>query len=407
MKRLRRLGGLFGLAFSQLRQDRARTVFAVLGVTFAVLSVTLFIGVGFGVQSTGEQMLDKAQGDLWVSGGPVEVQPSSVGGFQNPIVESHTLSEDIEDVRGVDRAVPMSFQVVYVSTNTSAFQETIGAGLDGGPVTSEGSGFRGPSTHYANGAYDGPMTNQVIVGPETAEKYDLEINDTLYIGGTISNAKQNEFTVVGVSSTFSSLLGTDTVVLRLGELQTLTGTAYADSATLISVAVSDDADEGAVKDAIENAHPDLTVRTNREQFVALLERQAVVIAAGVSLAVLAVFSGTVLSLNLVLSLLYAQRTELTVYRAIGGSRWSLLTVALVEVLCIALVGTGLGLVLTIPAAQGLSSVAAALTGFQGLVQVPLLGYVLGSGVALVFGIVGTAIAIRQFFVSEITRVLGQ
>jgi len=88
MSRLRTYAGLVWIALRQLRSDRMRTVLAVIGVTLAVLSVTLLTGVGAGVISTGNQMFDDSGRDLWVSGGPIEVAPGSVGGFQNPIPNS-------------------------------------------------------------------------------------------------------------------------------------------------------------------------------------------------------------------------------------------------------------------------------------------------------------------------------
>jgi len=58
MSRLRTYAGLVWIALRQLRSDRMRTVLAVIGVTLAVLSVTLLTGVGAGVISTGNQMFD-------------------------------------------------------------------------------------------------------------------------------------------------------------------------------------------------------------------------------------------------------------------------------------------------------------------------------------------------------------
>jgi len=48
MSRLRTYAGLVWIALRQLRSDRMRTVLAVIGVTLAVLSVTLLTGVGAG-----------------------------------------------------------------------------------------------------------------------------------------------------------------------------------------------------------------------------------------------------------------------------------------------------------------------------------------------------------------------
>jgi len=127
--------------------------------------------------------------------------------------------------------------------------------------------------------------------------------------------------VVGISPTFENFLGTGTVTTRLSELQTLTGNAYDDSATLITIQTTPGADREAVRDDLAAQHPDYTFRTNQEQLVSLLERQAVVLAAaGASLVILGIVAGGILSLNLLLSLIYVQRKPLAVLRAVGATR---------------------------------------------------------------------------------------
>ena len=392
MKRTRRTAGLVGLAHRQLASDRARTLFAIAGVAFAVLSVTLLFGVGAGVVQTGETLLDNADADLWVSGGPVEFQPGSVGGFQNPVVDAHATADEMQTHDDVRLAIPFGLQTAYVSADGEEFDTLVASGTpDSGPLRTydEGGGFSGSDTHYADGDYDGEMTHEAVVSSTMAEHYDLSVGDTLYVGGTISAAQRNEFEVVGISPTFEQFVGGQTVTIRLSELQTLTGTTYDDRATLITVALEDGADTDAVKAELEAAHPEFTVRTNEEQFRAVLERQVLVIAGGVSLVALAVLAGMVLSLNLFLSLIYQQREEFAIYRALGGSRSSTIAVAVIQATVIASAGCLLGLALSPPLALAIDHVAVTLTGFEGLVQIPTEGYLVGAGVAFGFGLVGT------------------
>jgi len=398
MRRTNRLGGLVGLALRQLASNRARTAFAVVGVAFAVLSVTLLFGVGTGVMETGEQLLTDSEQDLWVSGGPIDIQPGTVGGFQNPLVDAHAVAAEMEAREEVRAAVPIGLQTVYVSTDSEEFDTVVGSGAPtGGPLVDlqAGDGFNGSNTHYADGNYDGPMTHQVIVDPATAEQYNLSVGDTLHVGGTITDAQRNQFEVVGISGTFRQFVGTQTVTLRLSELQTLTGTAYDDRATLVTVRLEDGADVEAVKADLEAAHPEYNIRTNSEQLTAILERQAAVIAGGLSLVALAVLSGMLLSLNLFLSLVYQQREQLAVFRAIGGSRASTVGLTLLQGAFIAAAGCALGLALTPVLAATIDGVAAALTGFEGLVRVPLRAYLAGTGVAAGFGVLGTVAGVLR------------
>ena len=403
MKRPRAVLGIIWIALRQLRSDRMRTILAVTGVALAVLSVTLLTGVGAGVIATGDELFEESDRDLWVSGGPIEVAPGSVGGFQNPVPNAHSLADDIAKHEEVDSAVPMAFQVVYVSTDGEEFETTMGSGVPGtgGSVSiEEGEGFTGADTHYGDGAYDGEMTHQAVIAPETADEFDLEVGDTVYVGGTIGNARQNEFEVVGISSTFANFLGTGTVTIRLSELQTLTGNAYDDSATLITIQTSPGADREAVRDELAAEFPEYTFRTNEQQLVSLLERQAVVLAAGASLVVLGVVAGAILSLNLLLSIIYVQRDSLSVLRAVGATRTGVVGIAITQAICIATVGYILAVGATPVMARLLDQLALTVTGFEGLMQVPTYAY--GAGVAVAFGFAVLGAVIGAWRVTRIT-----
>lgn len=194
--------------------------------------------------------------------------------------------------------------------------------------------------------------------------------------------------MVGISPTFENFLGTGTVTTRLSELQTLTGNAYDDSATLITIQTTPGADREAVRDDLAAQHPDYTFRTNQEQLVSLLERQAVVLAAGASLVILGIVAGGILSLNLLLSLIYVQRKPLAVLRAVGATRRGVVGVAIVQALVIATSGYLLGIGATPVLAMVLDQIALTVTGFEGLVQVPQYAYLAGAGVAFGFALIG-------------------
>ncbi|MEZ3169660.1 ABC transporter permease [Halorubrum sp. RMP-47] len=405
--RLRQVRGQVWIAFRQLRWDKTRTVLAVIGIALAVLSVTLLAGVGTGVTETGNELFNEADRDLWVTGGPIALSPGSVGGFQNPVPNAHSVATQIEQHEDVQTAVPLAFQVVYVSTDGEEFETIVGSGTPaaGGSVrVTAGEGFRGPDTHYADGTYSGNFTHQALVSPELADQLNLTVGDTVHAGGTISDARANEFEVVGISPTFSNFLGTATVTLRLSELQTLTGNAYDDSATMITISTVDGVDREAVRSDLAATYPEYTFRTNQEQFVALLQQQAVVLAAGTSLVVLGVVAGGMLSLNLLLSLVYIQRAPFSVLRATGATRRSVAGIAIVQAISIAFGGYLLGAALTPPLAAALDWLAFTVTGFDGLVQVPPLAYLAGGAIAGGFALLGGLLGVWR--VTRVTSARG-
>ncbi|RLM84003.1 ABC transporter permease [Halobellus sp. Atlit-38R] len=392
---LSKLRAVIGIAIQQLRHDRGRTILAVLGICLAVLSMTLLGSVGLGVVETGQEKFDASGRDLWITGGAVQLAPGAGGGFENTLYDAHNVSSEVEQRDAVQTAVPMAFQTVYVSPNGSDFDTLIGTGAParGGSVQiTRGNGFSSRDIHYADGTYNGTMTHEVVISPQTAELYNVGVNDTLYIGGTIGNARNNEFRVVGISPTFSQFLGTPTVIVHLSELQEITGTTANDKATMITIDVQDSASIAAVESDIQSAYPEYQVRTNREQLQATLERQAVLLAAGGSLVILAAIAGIALTTNLLLSLVYQQRRTLAALRAQGAAASTLVGVVGTQALLLGVGGGVLGAVLTVPAIRVLNIVAEAVVGFENVVSIQpwiLLG---GIVIALLIGIIGALTA---------------
>lgn len=398
---LARFRALVGVAGAQLRHDRLRTLLAVLGVAMAVLATVLLVSVGTGVVETGQQKFDQSGRDLWVTGGPVELRPGSAGGFQNTLVDSHAVADNISAREDVATAVPMSFQTVYVGRNTSDYRTLVGAGAParGPSVTiTDGRPFQNRDVHYANGSYDGPMTHEVVIDRRTARLLNVSVNDTLYIGSTLATARENEFTIVGVSPTYSRFVGAPTVTLHLSELQEVTGTTASDRATFISVRLQDDANVSAVESELQAQYPSYSIRTNREQLQATLEEKVTVIASGVSLVLLAVVAGILLTMNLQLSFVYQRRETFAALRALGTSSSSQVVVVLVNTLLIGVLGSAVGIGLAVPATWLLNWVAATVSGFQNVVsltpRILLGGFVAAILVSLLSAVAASVYLLR-------------
>lgn len=394
MGRLARLRGVLGVAVRQLRHYRVRTLLAVLGVLLAVVLMTVVGGLGYGLTSTGHEAIDYLNRDLWVSGGPVTFAPGGVGGVDNPIEDAHGLTDRLEREPGVERAQALAFQTVYVSTNTSEFDTVVGVGATGG-LSSAGvraEEFTAGDVHYANGSYEGPMTHEVVVDPQTAARYDLEVGDTLYVGGTIVEARKNAFTVVGVSNTFSRFLAAPTVAVHLSELQEVSGTTGTDGAAIVAVTTTKGTSVRAVERRLERRYPGYEFRTNDEQVRAIVGDQAAVVAAAVTLAVLAVVVGVVLVVNVLALLVHQQRRQLAALKAAGVSSRSLVGVVVWQGLGIGLVGGLLGVAATPPIVDALNRVAETLSGFPNLAKTPPWLLAGAAGLAVVMGLLGSGVA---------------
>ncbi len=362
----------------------------------AVLASVLLVSVGIGVVETGQQKFDQAGRDLWISGGPIEIQPGSVGAFENSIVGAHQLEAQLNAREDVATADPFVFQAVYISQNGSQFDSVIGVGAASTPnaiPVSKGRAIKRGDIHYGDGNYNGPMVHEVIIGQRVADRYNVSVGDTLYIGATASVARQNEFTVVGISNMYSSTVGAATVVMPPSELQEIAGLTASDRAAMITVKLKDGASVTETKAELERAYPEYTIRTNQEQLRATLADQAIVIASGASLVLLAIIAGVLLLMNLQLSFVARYRETFGALTALGTSQSSLVLVIVTNTLCIGLLGGLLGVALAWPGVWALNQVTVAITGFENVVslsdRILLGGVAVSIGISLIGGIAAT------------------
>ena len=368
----RRLRTTGALAAAQLRHDRTRTAVAVVGIAVAVLATTLLAGGGLGVVAVGTQQFDAADRDLWVTGGSVGLTPAGGGGFENTIHDSHEVAAEIESHEGVQTAAPMAFQTVYISENGSSYDTIIATGVTatGSAVSvTEGEGFHGKDTHYANGSFDGPMSHEVIVDRRTADAYNLSVNDTVHLGGTTSAADDNEFTVVGISPTISEFLGAPTVTVRLSELQTITGATGTDPATMIPITLEDGADPEAVQADLQAEYPEYEVRTNEEQLESVLGEQMTILVGGGMLVVVALATGTALTVSMLALFVYHHRPELSTLAALGISRGTVAAFVVAQGFLLGVTGWLVGVALTLPLARLVNAAVESVVGFDGLIVI--------------------------------------
>lgn len=392
---LSRTAGAVGIAVSQLRSQPARTVLVTFGVALAVLAAMLLASVGMGVLATGEQQFESADRDLWVTGGPMQLSPDGDSVVENSLHNSHALAEDIQQHDEVETAAPISFEAVYVGSEQDDLQLVTGVGLTGtheGLDVLEGEDLPGDSSHYDGGTYEGEMSREVIVDPRTADLLDVEVGDTIYLGGSAAAASEQEFTVVGVAPDYGQLLGTPTVTLHLSELQTVSGAAGTDRASLIAVAVEDGTDPEAVQSELEAEFPDHEVRTNQEQLVSILGDNAVVVASALVLVVLAVLAGVALTANLLALSVTSQSETLAALQAVGLSRQTLVIIVATQGLVLGALGWIVAAVLTAPAVSLLNRVATMVVGYEDLLLVPDWLYTLGAAIGFGVGIGGAVVA---------------
>ena len=236
------------------------------------------------------------------------------------------------------------------------------------------------------------MTHEVIVDRRVAEGMNASVGESMHLGGSLATAREHDFTVVGVSPTFSNMLGTPTVVLPLDEFHRVTGSTETEPATFIVVTLHDDADPGAVAGDLRASHPELSVRTNEQQLEAVLGEQVLVLVAGVALVALAFVTGLLLTAHVLALLVHQQHATFAALAAQGCSRLTIGAVVAWQGLAIGCLGALVGVAATPPAVAALNAATAAVVGYEGLVVVAPRLLAAGGGLAVAVGTLGAVVA---------------
>jgi len=383
------------LAGAQLRHYRVRAMLAVLGVAVAVLAAVVLVSLGYSVHTVGEAGVNRIGADLWATAGPTTFAPGAAGGIDNRLTGAHTVASEVDSQEDVADARAIAFQTVYVGTEPGEYETIIGAGTTGDGAafeTTAGESFSSGDTHFANGSYDGPMSGEALVDRQAAEKLGVGVGDTIHVGGTVVAADEHTFEVVGISNDVRRYMGAPTVMLHLSELQTVTGTTRNDPASTVVIRTTDEGDTETVREEVDATYPDLTVRTNREQLKAVLSQRSLVLAAGVSLIVLAVVTGLALVANVFGLLVYQQRRQLAALKASGVRSGTLVKTVFAEGLAVGALGALLGLSAVTPAVTGLNVAVEYVVGFEDIISAPWWAFPAGFGVAVGVGVLGSVVA---------------
>ncbi|SER91070.1 ABC transporter permease [Natrinema salaciae] len=385
-----RTRAVLGLAAAQLRRSPGRSALTVLAVTLAVLSVTVLASLGVGVVEKGEEGLDNANRDIWISSDPVDPAAS---GTENPIVGAHGMAAELTARDDVQSASPIAMYDVYLGSNESDLQRRPAVGVQethDGFDFHAGRGFEVDEETATSPPPEEPEVGEIVLDPRVADELNVSVGDTVHVGTSRQTAGEYEFTVVGISDYYSQYLGSPAMTVPLGDLQAVAGTSGTDRATFVTADVTDDADRAAVADDLDREYPEYDVRTSDEQVSSMIEERTIVLASGATLVGLAVVGGVVLTANLFALVAHQQREQLAALRAIGLSRRLLAGTIGAQGLVIGLLGGLVGIAATPLAVMGLNRFSASVLGFERLLRTTTGIYAGGFALALV---VGTLVAL--------------
>lgn len=406
---IRAIPALVGLGVSRVLgrltgPTPGRTVVCCFGVAAAIAVLVIVTGVSLGLAGSGTVASEDV--DYWIvpdDGGagstPLAYEASRLGAV-------HPTTARIAADDRVDYATPVAIRPVRLEphgTDADVYVLLLGivAPPDGREVAGLETGALSPGDpHYANGSFDGPWTDDLVVSEGVTDQLGVGPGADVTAGDSDRN-----FTVRAVAEGEVSL-GAGTVpvgLVHLSELQAVTDTSGSDQADQILVSPGD----ASVRGQLEGLYPRTSVVT-RSGFSRLSAESsslpfAMALAAGlVSLGIGVAFVATMMGLELT-----ATRQSLAVLGAVGFSGRSVALVLVVETVTVALLGGVVGVALGWLGIVGLNAGVAAWLDLPSAATFDpvLAGYGLVAAVVVALLSVGYPlyIAWRTELLPELTR----
>jgi putative ABC transport system permease protein len=412
----------WSIRWRSLRHRTAQTFLAVAAIAAAVALPVVLLSVGGGVYSHELSTIEQA-------GFSISIDTAADHG----IADAHALSKQIDAISGVAVASPIlsvavdlflpqgtAVPVLAEGVIPAAFTATQSAADRALLPSSVTLGDPEDTTHYANGTYGGPSSDQLLLSTPLLQTLNISAGATVSLAPAVNGSTGTPFTVEGGFGLPPGLLGPSPVfiaLLPLSQLQSLVGFARSSSG-----AVLDDADSiqvamvpalaaspGAVQRVaaeIQTLVPYYSVTSLLQQTTEIQGAQAVITGFYVGLSSVGLIVGLLFLVIILLRRVEQERQSIGIRRAIGVPSWMVAQGIIIEALGLTLGGVAVGVtagyvVVTALARYGSGTVAdiASLAVFN---PVTLAGL----GVALVgLALLASVLPVRRALALSLPEVL--
>lgn len=351
---MRRVRGSRG----RLRHARLQTVLTALGLAVAVALPVILISVGDGVASHELAQLESSAFQITVS-----------AAGEHGIHHAHALARSVGALADVGSVSPVLSMSIDLFPPGQAAVPLLAEGVEPGPFLAtlppeEVAFFPHPLplgdpldlTHWANGSYTGPATDEIMVSGPIAHADHLSVGETVLLSAVPNRTQGQSYTLTGIFGLTNALLAPTAAfaaLLPLSDLQLLTGNAVGwtgsevDAADTVEVGLAG----AAATDPAAVARVAGVIQSDYRYYAVSTESQAIAQeegAAGILEGFYWALSGVALAVGLLfLALVLVRRVEqrrtaIAVARALGQPAVQIARELAGEALRLAAVGTALG-----------------------------------------------------------------
>ncbi|TMT87431.1 ABC transporter permease [Haloterrigena sp. H1] len=412
-RRHSRWAGLIGLTVSRWWKratgtTAGRIVSTVAAVALTIAFLLVVTGIALALADGGVTATD----DATVSITPEEQSTlSSVDGVEGPrLGATNERASEIRTHDGVAHASPVLIETGRLEAANGDPQTVrlVGVVPDDEPRTVAGlptDRLEAGDTHYANGSYDGPRADRIVLSRTAADRLGASAGDELAVSqGPIESTEPSvTVTVTAVTEIEGGGSGVPVALVHASELQSLSGAADGELADRVVIWGEPDAARSAATDAYLDASVAVAGTTDPTAlFEDGLAFATSVIALVVGVTICASFVATTMGMTV-----DEDRRMLAVLESIGIATRGRLAVIAISTGITTLVGSVVGVGLGAAAIAGVNAVAGMTVAPGAVAQFHPLFVPYGIAVALLSGLVAVpyplAVAARTSVLAEVGR----
>ncbi|MCZ3365939.1 MULTISPECIES: ABC transporter permease [Methanobacterium] len=324
---------MLDVAFKDFKAKKGRAAMCIIGVMACVLLIGVVNLVLF-------EMEDGLKGDLGTVNGKLFFEKNGTSYPPVGSIITESLGKEVLDRKVVDsqKSTLALFASLEESSTDNSFTPTVIVGLTPGKEQA----FIENTTINGTGSLVGQSSNAVILGSETAKKYNVTVGDTFKV-------KDNKFKVIGVMSKVGSgwpLTIDSSMVMSLSHAQDIS-----DRPDLISTVIIKPKAQYSAQDAennLQDAYPKYSIYSENDTQKTIDNNlsQIKIFMNMISLFIFIV--SMILIMNVMMMSVKEKTREIGTMRAIGTKRRSIMALIIYESLILSFIGGVIGILLMSP-----------------------------------------------------------
>lgn len=322
---------IYTVSRREIFERKSRSMLTILGIAVGVATIVALLSIGFGMQEQIRKSLDKILGAGFIVINENQLIFSTGGQLDA------SLAREIKRIKGVDAAVPILSEHVYIPKYSILPISVMGVDPQEADKIS--------NVELASGRDWLPKDEgklSAVVGYSIADALDLKPGDTLKVRLDVEGEKYVTLRVIAVAKPTGFGDQDQTIYLPYSTVEKLYG-EYG-KATMILVKLEDERYADSVKTQIEKRFKGLRVVEKKFLMEGVSQIMGTINSVLLGLGAISLLVGGLGVMNTIMTSVLERTRQIGILKAIGASRKKILVMFLFESVLLGIIGGAIGCV---------------------------------------------------------------